>query len=151
MKLFKKKLNKPIVYTMPSCAYCKTMIEELSKANISFEQKDIDENRPEWEGVINITTLPKTPTIFFNDTYLLPMRDFRNPDQLVKILESLKNNKDYNMITIEMLKTLNYNIAEAFNGLNKSIQKLEENTASFHPMNNEDNKKEKDNEHKSTD
>tara|TARA_R100001082_G_C4259190_1_gene114807 strand:+ start:139 stop:525 length:387 start_codon:yes stop_codon:yes gene_type:complete len=128
------------------------MIEELNKANISFEQKDIDKNRPEWEGVINITTLPKTPTIFFNDTYLLPMRDFRNPDQLIKILDSLKShdNNDF-MKTREMLKTLNYNIAEAFNGLNRSIQKLEENTASFHPMNNEDNKKEKDNEYKSTD
>ena len=151
MRLFKKKLNKPVIYTMENCSYCKLTAEELEKANVSFVKKDINKYRTEWEKVMLITGLPKTPTIFFNDTYLLPMRDFRNPDQLVKILESLKNNKDYNMITIEMLKTLNYNIAEAFNGLNKSIQKLEENTASFHPMNNEDNKKEKDNEHKSTD
>ena len=78
MRLFKKKLNKPVVYTMKNCSYCKLTIEELEKANISFTQKDIDEHRPEWEEVMLITGLPKTPTIFFNDTYLLPMRDFRN-------------------------------------------------------------------------
>jgi|TARA_R110001592_G_C12706098_1_gene707291 glutaredoxin len=144
MRLFKKKLNKPVVYTMKNCSYCKLTIEELEKANISFTQKDIDEHRPEWEEVMLITGLPKTPTIFFNDTYLLPMRDFRNPDQLTKILDSLKDNKKHsNMIIIETLKTLNYNIAEAFNNLNKSLQKLQENTASDHPLNSTD-------EHKST-
>ena len=89
MRLFKKKLNKPIVYTMKNCSYCKLTIEELEKANVSFTQKDIDEHRPEWEEVMLVTGLPKTPTIFFNDTYLLPMRDFRNPDQLIKLLKSL--------------------------------------------------------------
>ena len=144
MRLFKKKLNKPIVYTMKNCSYCKLTIEELEKANVSFTQKDIDEYRPEWEEVMLVTGLPKTPTIFFNDTYLLPMRDFRNPDQLIKLLKSLENGKNYNVITFETLKTLNYNIAEAFNNLNKSLQKLEENTASGHPLNSTD-------EHKSTD
>ena len=144
MRLFKKKLNKPIVYTMKNCSYCKLTIEELEKANVSFTQKDIDEHRPEWEEVMLVTGLPKTPTIFFNDTYLLPMRDFRNPDQLIKLLKSLENGKNYNVITFETLKTLNYNIAEAFNNLNKSLQKLEENTASGHPLNSTD-------EHKSTD
>ena len=117
MRLFKKKLNKPIVYTMKNCSYCKLTIEELEKANVSFTQKDIDEHRPEWEEVMLVTGLPKTPTIFFNDTYLLPMRDFRNPDQLIKLLKSLENGKNYNVITFETLKTLNYNIAEAFNNL----------------------------------
>ena len=144
MRLFKKKLNKPIVYTMKNCSYCKLTIEELEKANVSFTQKDIDEHRPEWEEVMLVTGLPKTPTIFFNDTYLLPMRDFRNPDQLIKLLKSLENGKNYNVITFETLKTLNYNIAEAFNNLNKSLQKLQENTASDHPLNSTD-------EHKSTD
>ena len=137
MKLFRKKLNKPVVYTMSKCSYCKTTIEELNKANISFIEKDIDKNRPEWEKVMGTTGLPKTPTIFFNKTYLIPMRDFRNPDQLIKTLNSLKDFDGNNSMQItELLKTLNYNMSQAFNELGKSLVKLEENTASGHPINN---------------
>ena len=137
MKLFKKKLSKPVVYTMASCDYCDTLVKELNKANVSFVEKDIDKNRPEWEGVMKITGLPKTPTIFFNKNYLIPMRDFRNPDQLIKILDGLKDSDDNSSIqTTELLKTLNYNMSKAFNGLEITLKKLEENTASGHQTDN---------------
>ena len=136
MRLFKKKLNKPAVYTMKSCSYCKMLITELEKQKVEFVEKDIEKYRDEWNKATRITSMAQTPTVFFNNTYLTPMRDFKNPNQLIEILNGLKNISNKSDIeTIELLKTLNFRTSDAFNKLASTLKKLEENTASCNPMN----------------
>ena len=149
MRLFKKKLNKPTMYTMETCEYCKKVVKTLEDINMPFIEKDVDENRKEWNNVASITNLPTTPTLFYNKTYLCPIRDFNNPTQLIDILNFLKNQKiNRDIPTFELIKTINYNMSIAFKSMQEAMNKLEQNTAGGHPMNNI--KKEKD-EHKSTD
>ena len=51
------------------------------------------------------------------------MRDFANPTILIDLLEDLKNDKhNYQVETFEKLKTMNYQISEAFNKLMEIMQ-----------------------------
>ena len=147
MKLFKKKINKPIVYTMNNCDYCKKVLEEFEKSNVSFIEKDINLERECWENTVSITNVPTTPTIFYNNTYLCPTRDFVNPTQLINMLKSLKENDiNHQMLMLERIKTLNFNTSRAFNALQESVQQLLKNTGGY----NTNETKIKKDEHKST-
>ena len=120
-KLFKKDI--PIIYTMEKCNYCIKVKEDLEKENINFIEKDIRENEDDWKKVMRITGHPNTPTVVFKDVYLSPMRDFSNPIVLIDILNELKNNNfNYQVHTLEKLKTMNYQISEAFNKLMETMQ-----------------------------
>ena len=125
-KIFSKEI--PIVYTMESCTYCAKVKEDLEKENIKFIEKDIRENDKEWKKKIRITGHPNTPTVVFRGVYLAPMRDFNNPVVLIDILNELKeNNLDYQVHTLEKIKTMNYQLAEAFKNLIEIINKKDEN------------------------
>ena len=123
------------IYTNKNCKYCKQIKEELTNKNIDFVNKDTSEFKEEWGKIVNLTSLPTVPTIFYKNSYFVANRDFNNPQTVIDIIENFEELKiDNSVKCLEQLKTLNFNIATAFNRLEKVIN-----------LNNINN------EHKSTD
>ena len=115
-----------IVYAQSTCGYCNTIKEELTKNNIKFEVKLINEFQDEWDKVIGLTTIPTTPTIYYKDNYFVAGRDFSNQTSLIKILENFKPSTFSNSIqTLERIKTLNYNMSVAFGRLDQLLRQIE--------------------------
>ena len=94
----------------------------------------------EWKEVFNLTAMPTTPTIEIGGEFLIPGRDFQNPQQLIEVLSNFKKSKyDNNRRSLELLRTFNFNVFTAFQRMQQILQQIENNT-----------KKEKENGDKST-
>ena len=132
-------MEKITIYTQSTCGYCKVVKEELTKNNIEFEVKLTNEFKEEWNKVTNLTSTPVTPTIYYKNNYFTPGRDFKNPQSLVALLENFEESEfSLSRRNNEVIRTLNYNMAMAFNRLDQLLRKIET------KLNTED-------EHKSTD
>tara|TARA_R100000908_G_C3673729_1_gene95521 strand:- start:170 stop:571 length:402 start_codon:yes stop_codon:yes gene_type:complete len=119
-------MDKITIYTNETCPYCKSIKEELTKANIEFENKFTNENEEEWQKIVNLTGMPTVPTIKHGDDFLLPQRDFGNPEHLINILNNESGSEySYSRRTFEKMKTLNSNINMAFNRLDQLLRQIE--------------------------
>ena len=132
-------MKKIIIYTNETCQTCKMTKEVLDKNGIKFTEKLISKNKASWNRILSLTGLSVVPTIIYENNYFVPGRDYPNPEYLVGIL---KNYKEVDFPKDEMLlerfKTINYNMANAFKGLEKVLENI-------------NNKlKDKEDEHKST-
>jgi len=118
--------EKITIYTNETCPYCKSIKEELTKADIEFENKFTNENEEEWQKIVNLTGMPTVPTIKYGDDFLVPQRDFGNPQNLINILNNESGSEySYSRRTFEKMKTLNSNINMAFNRLDQLLRKIE--------------------------
>ena len=119
-------MNKITIYTNEACPYCKQIKEELTKNNIEFKNvlgKDEPDN---WQAIVNLTGMPTVPTICMNGEYFVPGRDFGNAANLINLIQNYKeSNFTIQEITLEKLKTLNYNISTAFNRTNQILTRIE--------------------------
>ena len=132
-------MNKIEIYTASTCGYCKTLKDELTKNNIEFEEKLTIDFKDEYQAIVNLTGLPTTPTIKYNDEYFVPGRDFNNVQQVINLLENFKSSKyTESRKILERIKTLNFHMSTAFGRLDQLLRKIET------KLNTED-------EHKSTD
>ena len=132
-------MDKITIYTNETCPYCKSIKEELTKADIKFKNKLTSEHEKEWQKIVNLTGMPTVPTIKYGDDFLLPQRDFGNPQNLISILNNESGSEySYSRRTFEKMKTLNSNINMAFNRLDQLLRQIET------KLNTEEN------EHKST-
>ena len=114
------------IYTNKTCPYCKTIKEELQKKGFLFTNMDTTEHKVAWEDIMNLTGVPTVPTIDCGDEFLVPGRDFSNPAHLINIIENYREYKyDYTRRTLEKVKTLNYNIGQAFQNLDKVLKQIE--------------------------
>jgi len=119
-------MDKIEIYTNTSCPYCKSIKEELTKAEIEFENKDTTEYKDSWQEIVNLTGIPSVPTIKYNDEFYAPGRDFSNPEHLINILNNKEKSKySDSKRTLEKLKTLNYNIGQAFQKIDQLLRKIE--------------------------
>jgi len=119
-------MDKITIYTNETCPYCKSIKEELTKAEIEFENKFTNENEEEWQKIVNLTGMPTVPTIKYGDDFLVPQRDFGNPQNLINILKNESGSEySYSRRTFEKMKTLNSNINMAFNRLDQLLRKIE--------------------------
>ena len=119
-------MDKIEIYTNTSCPYCKSIKEELTKAKIEFENKDTTEYKDSWQEIVNLTGIPSVPTIKYNDEFYAPGRDFSNPEHLINILNNKEKSKySDSKRTLEKLKTLNYNIGQAFQKIDQLLRKIE--------------------------
>ena len=119
-------MNKITIYTNETCPYCKSIKEELTNANIEFENKLTTENEAEWNSIVNLTGIPTVPTIKYGDDFLVPQRDFGNPQHLINILNNESGSEySYSRQTFERVKTLNNNINMAFNRLDQMLRQIE--------------------------
>ena len=119
-------MNKIKIYTNETCPYCKLVKEELTKNSIEFENLLTNDNRSKWEDIMSLTGIPSVPTVIHGEEYLVPGRDFRSAEHLVEVVKNHKTTSfSVEKRTIEMLKTLNYNIATAFNRTNQILTQIE--------------------------
>ena len=114
------------IYNNETCPYCKALKEKLDQSNIKYKDKLTKDFDSEWQEITKLTGIPMLPTIEFNDEYLVPSRDFRNPDHLVQIIKTYKKSTfDNYKVLLEKIKTLNHNINIAFNRTDQILRKIE--------------------------
>jgi len=131
--------EKITIYTNETCPYCKTIKEALEKEKIKFTEKLTSEFTNEWSSISELTGLAQLPTLVFNKEYYIPGRDYFNPEHLISLIKNSKESKfDYSTRSFERIKTLNFNILNAFNKLDTTLRNIE------NKLNTEEN------EHKST-
>ncbi len=120
-------MDKIIIYTQDTCGYCKAVKDELTKNNIKFEVRLINEFQDEWDEVASLTNLPTTPTIYYKENYFIASRDFANPNNLINILKYYKQPEfETSIQVLEKVKTMNYNIAIAFSRLDQLLRTIEQ-------------------------
>ena len=79
------------------------------------------------------------PTVLYKNNYFIPGRDYGNPDGLVAVLENFEESSfSDSRRNLELLKSLNSNMIQAFNRMDQLLRQIETNTK-------------KEDEHKSTD
>ena len=115
-----------IIYTNETCPYCKQIKEELTKANIEFEERLTSDFKDEWQDIINLTGMPTVPTLHHKNSYFVPGRDFNNAQHLINFLKNFKeiNFSDAKQ-AFERIKTLNYNINMAFTQVDTILKQIE--------------------------
>jgi glutaredoxin len=120
-------MNKITIYTNETCPYCKQIKEELTKNNIEFENIITSDNTEDWQAIVDFTGMATVPTICLNGEYFVPGRDFGNADLLIKLIQnytpSLYTTEE---VTLQKLKTLNYNMSMAFNRTNQLLVQIED-------------------------
>ena len=120
-------MKKIIIYTQDTCGYCETVKDELTKNNIEFEVRLINEFQNEWNKIVGLTNLPTTPTVYYKENYFIPGRDFGNANNLIDILKNYKQSEFKTSIQVlEKVKTMNYNIATAFSRLDQLLRTIEQ-------------------------
>jgi len=133
-------MNKIIIYTNETCPYCKQVKEELTKNNIEFENRNTVEYAKEWSNISALTGMPAVPTLFFNNEYHVPGRDFNGVPGLLLRIEKYEPISGFSLEVqiLEKIKSLTYNMATAFGRTNQILTQIESKL------------KTEDNEHKST-
>ena len=119
-----------IIYTSPSCGYCKTIKEQFIKENIKFVEKTNKEFQGEWYKVSHLTQIPVFPTIVIDNEYLVAGRDFQNPEQAINLVDYIigPEYKEWpnELLLNERIKTLNYSINNRFNQLSEILKQIKE-------------------------
>jgi len=119
-------MNRIKIYTNGTCPYCKSIKEELDKKDIKFINMDTTEYKDEWQEVVNLTGMSTVPTVKHNDEFYVPGRDFSNPEHLINILNNKEKSKySDSKRTLEKLKTLNYNMGQAFQRMDQLLKQIE--------------------------
>ena len=149
--------EKITIYTNETCPYCKEIKKALNKEEIKFKEVNVSKETEEWEKVQVITGMPMLPTIVHFDRYFCPGRDYMNPEHLINLLKTYKKVKnDFNKLSYEHIRTLNYNIHGAFGRLNNSLEKINSLLETLAPYLTEKDKiitkplEKEENEHEST-
>ena len=110
---------------MDNCGYCSQVKEVLKEKGVEFVDKSTIEYKEEWDKVTNAIHIGITPTVLFKGCYFVPNRDFQHPQQLVDLLNNYeKPTLDSNDLVLERMKTLNYNIANALQNIDRVIKDI---------------------------
>ena len=117
--------EKITIYTNKTCQYCDQVKKSLTESSIKFTEIDIIEYKDVWNGIKDLTATPVTPTIGVNNEFLLPGRDFINPQNLIEIISNGISSYTESRRVLELIKTLNYNTYMAFNRLSAVLQQIE--------------------------
>ena len=119
-------MKKITIYTSESCPYCVQVKDAFTKEKLKFKEKDIRKNEESWQETVSLTGLPTTPTILYDEEYLVAGRDFQNPQQLITVLQNFKSSSFSDARkTLERMKTLNFHINMAFGRVDQLLRKIE--------------------------
>ena len=118
------------IYTNETCPYCKSIKDELDKNKIDYVEKLTKDHATIWKQIVTLTGMPTVPTISIGEDYLVPGRDFNNAQHAIQIINHHESELpfSYNRQALERIKTLNYNINQAFVNLDKLLKQIENNT-----------------------
>jgi predicted ATP-dependent Lon-type protease len=108
------------------------MKKQLLAAEIDYIEKVTTEHVEEWDGVKTMTAVPVYPTLMVGDEYLIPNRDFQNPQQGVQLVKKYMADTyvkpDTEKLTRELLKTINASVnivAQRMGALQNKVNNLE--------------------------
>ena len=119
-------MKKIIIYTNETCPYCKQVKEGLTKDKIEFEDRDTTKYIEDYNNITNLTGIPTVPTLFFDNEYHVPGRDFIDlPNLLMKIKNYTPCSFPVEQQVLERIKTLNYNMGVAFNRTSQILTQIE--------------------------
>ena len=119
-------MSKPIIYTNETCAYCKSVKEELTKKNVEFEERLTSKFTDEYQAIVNMTGIPTVPTVKHDDELYVSGRDFQNIEQLTNLLLDFKKTPySDSRRALERVKTLNYHMNTAFGRLDQLLRQIE--------------------------
>ena len=122
-------MEKVIIYTNEVCPYCKQIKEKLTEKKIQFENRLTTDFKEEWQDIINLTGMSTVPTVLYKNNYFIPGRDYGNPDGLVAVLENFEESSfSDSRRNLELLKSLNSNMIQAFNRMDQLLRQIETNT-----------------------
>jgi glutaredoxin len=115
------------IYTQSTCGYCKAIKDEFTKNNIEFQEKLTTEHSTEWNNIVGLTGMPTTPTVYYKGNYFIPGRDFGNAENLINIIKNYKQSEfQMPFQVLEKVKTMNYNMATAFQRLDQLLRTIEQ-------------------------
>jgi glutaredoxin len=124
--------KKVIVYTSKTCSFCAQMKKQLIAAEIDYIEKVTTEHAEEWDGVKTMTAVPVFPTLMVGDEYLIPNRDFQNPQQGIQLVKKYMSDTyvkpSTDKLTRELLKTINASVnivAQRMDTLQNKVNSLE--------------------------
>ena len=113
------------IYTNETCKYCEQVKKALKEKDIEFIEKSTKKYNKKWNEIMNAIHIGTTPTILFKNCYFVPDRDFQNPQQLINLLSSYeKPILNSNDLVIERMKTLNYNIINALQDIDRILKDI---------------------------
>ena len=108
------------IYSQKNCKYCDDIKTALKKANVLFEELELDDNREEWNKITRVVGMGMTPTIQFGNEIWVPGRDFRGPEELIKRIEYYEEYPLEDPTDDEKIET----IINATKNLGMSIQQI---------------------------
>ena len=120
-------LREVILYTKETCPYCINFKKVLDEEGIKYTEKEITQKgvREEFNKVATLTGQAVFPTIFTNDNYLIPNRDFNGLPQgaqlIIALAQPTYENPPNDLKTIEMLKQ----ISSGLQSIHKSLQPIQ--------------------------
>lgn len=76
-----------LMYTMPTCGYCGKMKKEMDEAGVSYTERDYKEHQTDWDHIKSLTRSAVFPTFVIGKEYLIPNRDFQNPQEAIQSLQ----------------------------------------------------------------
>jgi glutaredoxin len=121
-------MDKIEIYTNSNCGYCKAVKDVLINYSLNFEDKNTEDCKEEWQDIVNLTGMPTVPTIKYKGEFLVAGRDFGNPTNLIDIISSGFKSHEFfsdSRITLEKIKTMNYNMSQAFGKLDQLLRQIE--------------------------
>ena len=124
-------LREVVLYTKETCPYCINFLKLLDDEGIKYTNKEIEQEgvREEFDKMAALTGQGVFPTIFVNDNYLIPNRDFRGLPQGIQMIKSIAQpsyeNPPNDLKTIEMLKQMNANFRQSFESIQRSLSPLQ--------------------------
>ena len=59
------------IYSTPTCIYCKTLKEYLTRNSITFEEVDVSENEAELSNMIKISGQMGVPVVEINEEVIV--------------------------------------------------------------------------------
>jgi glutaredoxin len=121
-------LSEVTVYTKFSCPFCKQTIDKLEEEGIKYVEKPQVDFEIETNDVFNMTGMPIFPTLHVNGEYLVPRRDFQNPQQLIDRLKqvAVKDFKQppFEPRMVEMLKSTSAGTNQVLTQINQQLQQI---------------------------
>lgn len=85
--------NTIVIFTLKNCGHCIDLKEKLTELSITYQEMEINQNRPIWDQVVSQTGFNLLPTVFVkkenDDTgpIFIPGRDYENQEELIEIIK----------------------------------------------------------------
>tara|TARA_Y100000296_G_C5073462_1_gene206092 strand:+ start:29 stop:580 length:552 start_codon:yes stop_codon:yes gene_type:complete len=142
-------LREVILYTKETCTYCKNFKNALEDEGIKYIEKEISQEgiSEEFNKITTLTGIGVFPTIFTNDNWIIPNRDFKGIPQGIQLIKAIAQpiyeNPPFEERMIEMIKTLNGNMQQAFQNMNYTLQPIQKFIRDIQKEIEEENEQEK--------